>query len=63
MKMSKKKTEVAVALLFLLACIMLYGGVRVSALVPACGLWILMGIVYWEKRRAENRYKNEKANG
>jgi hypothetical protein len=59
LKISKKKTEVAVTLLILLACIMLYVGVRISALafLPACGMWILIGVVYWEKRRAENRYK------
>ena len=61
MKMSKKKTEVAVALLILLACIMLYVGVRISALafLPTCGIWILIGLVYWEKRRAENRHKTK----
>jgi hypothetical protein len=63
-KMSKKKTELAVTLLILLACIMLYAGVRISALafLPACGMWILIGVVYWEKRRAENRYKTKGAN-
>ena len=57
--MSKKKTELAVALLVLLSFIMVYVGDRISALafLPACGMWILIGVVYWEKRRAENRYK------
>ena len=62
MKMLKKKTEVAVALLISLACIMLYVDIRISALafLPACGMWILIGLVYWEKRRAENRHKRGK---
>ena len=59
MKMSKKKTEIAVTLLILLAFIMLYVGVRISVLafLPACGVWILIGVVYWEKRKADNRPK------
>lgn len=54
MKMSKKKTEVAVILLVLLAFVMVY---VTTSILSFLGIWMLIGIVYWDKKRHERKGK------